>query len=50
MIEVGSTVCRVIRGGYYRNNGTNSPASKRDDGYSPTNNFDFIGLRTTLYM
>ena len=49
-VEVGSTVCRVIRGGYYRNNGTNSPASKRDDGYSPTNNFDFIGLRTTLYM
>jgi hypothetical protein len=49
-VEVGSTVYRVIRGGYYRNNGTNSPASKRDDGYSPTNNFDFIGLRTTLYM
>ena len=48
-MESYNTLFRVFRGGDYDNRGADSPASNRD-GCDPSNSYDHIGFRLTLYL
>ena len=49
-MESYDTNSRVHRGGFYNGTGSTFPASRRYNGYSPSNRGAGIGFRVTLYL
>ena len=48
--EANGTSGRASRGGSFNYSGSNNPASVRNNGDSPTDNFSNMGSRPTLYL
>ena len=47
--EANDTYYRVLRGGYYFNNGSDHPASNRN-AYNPTHSYNYVSFRPLLYV